>query len=205
MMNKKHQTILVIMLMTLVFSLGFINMENPVSQKAEVKNPLLLNSGLVEAQEAEIRVVLWFAEGKPQKAFIKDLPQDNWLWQESGSPNSLTSGYSLAGYTLVSPEEEAGLFAWYLELAQVVKAAGGIVYLDERIDENIDIIAFALKQNIQPQQYSLTEGVVSVAGWDESLGPEVLAGKDRVNIQLISKVEGKGKTALAFPVLLEEF
>ncbi|MGE4271756.1 MAG: hypothetical protein AB7E31_02635 [Desulfitobacterium sp.] len=174
--------------------------------ESQISNPLLLNSGLVEAQKAEVRVVLWFEQGKPDRGFKQDLPQTGWAWMESNSAGIAELPYSLAGYRTIVTEEEPEIFAWYQDLEQEVSEVGGIAYLDERIPEGIDIAHYALKQNILPRQFSLSERTISVTGWQESLFSQVLAGDDRVNIQIISQTHGgKGRTALALPVLLEEF
>ncbi|WP_018305357.1 hypothetical protein [Desulfitobacterium hafniense] len=171
----------------------------------ENKNPLLLSTGLLEAQEAELRIILWFEKGKPQKNFLVGMPQENWVWQESHPANSMSRGYSLAGYTRINRGMEEAVFSWYQSLAQEVEKAGGLAYLDERVQEGLDIAQYALKENILPRQFSLSEGIYSVAGWQESLLPKVAVGNDSVNIQVISQGYGQGKTALAIPVLLEEF
>lgn len=166
-------------------------------------NPLLLNSGLVKAEEAELRIVLWFDKGKPAKGLLKNLPEENWVWQESINPIGV--GYSIAGYTRIDKESEKSIYLWYQNLAQLTAQAGGIAYLDERVPEGIDIARYALKQNILPRQLTLSEGIYSVVGWQESYSPQIVAGHDKINIQLISHGYDQGKTALAIPVLLEEF
>lgn len=171
----------------------------------KVEYPLLLNSGLVVVQEAELRIVFWFEKGKPQKDFKKDLPQEGWVWQESSFSNPISTGYSLAGFTTINQESEKRIFSWYHKLLEDVNNAGGILYLDERVQEGIDIAHYAMKQNITPRQFSLSESTISVTGWQESHLPRVVAGNDSVNIQMISQGYGQGKTALAIPVLLEEF
>lgn len=167
--------------------------------------PLLLNSGLVDAQEAELRIVFWFEKGKPHKDFNRELPQEGWVWQESTISNPLSKGYSLAGYTIINPDTEKSIFNWYKKQLNDVAKENGILYLDERVREDIDIVQYAIKQNILPRQFSLTEKTISVAGWQESRLPEVAAGDDIINIQMISQGYGQGKTALAIPALLEEF
>ncbi|MGI1657432.1 MAG: hypothetical protein ACRKFN_00470 [Desulfitobacterium sp.] len=175
-------------------------------RESQTSNPLLLNSGLVEAQKAELRVILWFEQGRPDSGFKQNLPQAGWVWTESDSAAVEGLPYSLAGCRTITFAEEPEIFAWYKDIEQEVRLVGGITYLDERIPEVIDISHYALEQNIQPRQFSLSEGTISVTGWQESLSSPVLAGEDRVNIQIISQAyEGKGRTALALPVLLEEF
>ena len=169
------------------------------------KNPLLLSSGMLEAHEAELRIILWFDNGKPEEDFLENLPEEEWVWQETPSLPSRGTGYTLAGYAKITQEREQGIYSWYRSVAKKVSRAGGIAYLDERVPEGMDIAQYALKQNMLPCQFAFTEGVFSLVGWQDSSLPEVLAGKDEVNIQIISKGYGQGKTALALPVLLEEF
>ena len=198
--------LLIVLLGVAVFSHAFLwNQAFSPAVKAQDKHPLLLSTGLLEAQEAELRIILWFAKGKPQENFLNKLPQEGWVWQESHPANSMSAGYSLAGYTRISQKSEQAIFSWYQGLVQDVGQAGGIAYLDERVPEGMDIAHYALQQNILPRQFSLSESVSSVAGWQESLLPRVVTGNDKVNIQVISQGYGQGRTALAIPVLLEEF
>ncbi|WP_019851508.1 MULTISPECIES: hypothetical protein [Desulfitobacterium] len=198
--------LLIVLLGVIVFVHAFIaDNSSSLFAKPGDKNPLLLSTGLLEAQEAELRVILWFEKGKPQKNFLKKLPRENWVWQESHPSNSIGTGYSLAGYTRINQESEQAIFLWYQSLVEDARESGGNAYLDERVPEGMDIAQYALKQNILPRQFSLSEGVFSVVGWQESSLPQVAAGNDKVNIQVISQGYGQGKTALAIPVLLEEF
>ncbi|CDX05052.1 Hypothetical protein DPCES_5166 [Desulfitobacterium hafniense] len=198
--------LLIVLLGVIVFAYAFLGNQSSFSiADPQDRNPLLLSTGLVEAQEAELRIILWFEEGKPQENFLNKLPQEGWVWQESHPANSMSAGYSLAGYTRISQKSEQAIFSWYQGLVQDVGQAGGIAYLDERVPEGMDIAHYALQQNILPRQFSLSESVSSVAGWQESLLPRVVAGNDKVNIQVISQGYGQGRTALAIPVLLEEF
>lgn len=198
--------LLIVLLGVAVFTHALLgNQSSLATADSQDKNPLLLSSGLLEAQEAELRIILWFEKGKPQENFLNKLPQEDWVWQESHSVSAMNTGYSLAGYTRISQKSEQAIFVWYQGLARDVGQAGGIAYLDERVPEGMDIAHYALKQDILPRQFSLAEGVSSVAGWQESFLPKVVAGNDKVNIQVISQGYGQGRTALAIPVLLEEF
>lgn len=198
--------LLIVLLGVVVFTHAFLGNQSSFSSvNLQDKHPLLLSTGLLEAQEAELRIILWFEEGKPQENFLNKLPQEGWVWQESHPANSMSTGYSLAGSTRINQESEQAIFSWYQGLVQDVGRAGGIAYLDERVPEGMDIAQYALQQNILPRQFSLSESVSSVAGWQESLLPKVVAGNDKVNIQVISQGYGQGRTALAIPVLLEEF
>lgn len=171
-----------------------------------LSNPLLLNSGLVEAQAAELRIVLWFEAGKPSVDFKKDLPQEGWTWNDSYQNTSDVSAYTLSGYKLIQGEEEKQIYRWFQKLTTQMSELGGVVYLDERVSEGIDIANYSVQEGIHPIQWSLSEGTISVAGQQGEPYPRVRAGEDLVNIQVISQAyDGSGKTALAIPVLLEEF
>lgn len=171
-----------------------------------LSGPLLLNSGLVEAQAAELRIVLWFEAGKPTVDFEKDLPRKGWEWKDSYRNTSDVSAYTLSGYKLIQAEEEKELYPWFQELTSQMNDLGGVVYLDERVSEGMDIVNYSVRQGINPIQWSLSEGTISIAGQKSEVYPMVRAGADLINIQVISRAyDGKGKTAVAIPALLEEF
>lgn len=168
--------------------------------------PLLLSSGLTEAKEAELRVVIWLESGMPPENLRGSLPQEGWDWQETYRNTPGSSAYTLSGYKIIRPEEEKSIFPWFQRLSSQVQELGGIVYLDERVAEGMDIANYSIQQGVIPLQWSLAGSTVSVTGLKSELYPSVRAGADSVNIQVISQAyDGKGKTALAIPVLLEEF
>lgn len=163
---------------------------------------MLLNSGLVQAQKAELKVILWFEQEKPSLKTL-NLPQEGWVWEEK---DSSTPPYTISGSTIVDKKSEPEIFAWYLELAQKVQRIGGRAYWDERVSEGMDLIRHAKMINIQPYQSSFSRNTISITGRQELIPTSILAGEDLVNIQLLSRSDGKeGKTAIAIPVLLLEF
>lgn len=163
---------------------------------------MLLNSGLVQAQKAELQIIIWFEDGKPLLSSL-NLPHEGWHWEENLSH---TRAYTLAGSTIIHKNSEAEIFAWYLELSQKVQNLGGQAYWDERVPESIDLVRHAEKINIKPFQYSLSRNGMSITGWQELIPNTVQAGEDLVNIQFLTRGNGKkGKTAIAIPVLLVEF
>jgi len=170
------------------------------------ENVLLLNSGLTDAQEAELKIVLWFERGKPAENLLADLPADGWEWQEAQLGIGENNAYTLAGRKSINAQEEKSIYPWFAKLSQEVQELGGIAYLDERVPEGIDIAKFSIEQEINPVQWSFTESTISVAGLKSGFYPAVQSGDEAVNIQLISQAhDGQGRTALAIPVLLEEF
>ena len=82
--------------------------------------------------------------------------------------------------------------------------SGGQIYIDERVPQAIDISAYLSKTNALPAQWALSDSLVSIAAYQKNLPSTVMAGNDRINIQLLSRGNG-GQTVLAIPVLLEEF
>jgi hypothetical protein len=168
--------------------------------------PLLLNSGLTEAREAELRIVLWFELGAPSQDIKGSLPQKGWEWKESQRNVLGTKTYTLTGYKVIEAEEEEQIHPWFQELSLRVKELDGIAYLDERVSEGIDIANYAVQQGINPVQWALSESTLSIAGQKSDLYQTVQAGADSINVQLITQsYEGRSKTGLAIPALLEEF
>lgn len=187
-----------------LFTYGVLTPTNTLFK--DQSNPLLLNSGFTKASDAELRVVLWFEVETPPVNLRKGLPQEGWEWKESYRNTSNGSAYTLSGYKIIQSEEEKALYPWFQKLSKQVKELGGVTYLDEKVSEGIDIANYSVQQGINPIQWSLSESTISVAGQMKELYPMVRAGGDFVNIQMISQAnDGKGKTAIAIPVLLEEF
>lgn len=193
-----------VILLCVLLIFGFLGPMNMLVR--DQSGPLLLNSGLTEANEAEFRVIIWFESGMPPENLRRSLPQEGWEWQETYRNTPESSAYTLSGYKIIEPKEERKLFPWFQRLSNQIKELGGIVYLDERVAEGMDIANYSIQQGIIPLQWSLAGSTISVTGLKRQVYPSVQAGLDSVNIQVISQAyNGKGKTALAIPVLLEEF
>ncbi|NMA68210.1 MAG: hypothetical protein GX958_02180, partial [Desulfitobacterium sp.] len=130
--------------------------------------------------------------------------QEGWHWEEEFSKK--TKAYTITGSTIIDRKMEPEFFAWYLELAQKVQRLGGRAYWDERVPESIDLFRHANKNNIRPYQSSFSHNTISITGKQELIPTSIRAGDDLVNIQLLSRNDGKeGKTLIAIPVLLLEF
>lgn len=169
--------------------------------------PLLLNSGLTDVREAEIKITLWFEAGKPTSDLGLSLPQEGWEWKESNRKGLDSKGaYSISGYKIIHPQEEEQLYSWFQDLSDRVQAYGGIAYMDERIAEGIDVAKYSVQKGLIPLQWTLSENLISVTGLKKDAFRTVQAGSDSVNFQLLSQSNGTtGRAALAIPVLLEEF
>lgn len=169
--------------------------------------PLLLNSGQTQVAEAEMRITLWFESSKPPLELTQSLPQEGWEWEISDLKT--TQGkerYSYSGYKKIGASEEEAIYTWFKGISEKVESYGGTAYLDERIMEGIDLAKYSVYKDITPVQWALSDSFYSLSGRKKDMVKPVQAGSDTMNIQLITKSdEGKGKTALAIPVLLEEF
>jgi hypothetical protein len=168
---------------------------------------LLLNSGSVNSKKAEVRVIVWLKDGTiPEELKVKK-PLPGWVWnyRELQTESGKTAA-TLSGQCNLDKNEERKLFTWYTDIAQRLSTTGSQVYLDERVPQTIDISAYLSQINAQPAQWDLTGSLLSIAAFQANLNTKVMAGKDRVNIQLVSRGKNPaGHTVLAIPALLEEF
>ncbi len=169
--------------------------------------PLLLNSGQTDTQEADITVILWFENGIiPLEAWTK-LPTPDWIWTKNElQTGSAKVAVTLSGRQLIDKNEESDLYEWYTLMAQELAQEGGSIYLDERINQTLDISAYLSKTNALPAQWALIGNTLSIAAYQSNLDANVLAGQDKINIQLLSRGKDSiGHTVLAIPALLKEF
>lgn len=174
---------------------------------SQTEVPLLLNSGLVLTEEAEVSIILWFENGDlPLEIWTKG-PMPDWIWNyKELQTGSGKVAVSLSGHRLIDKNEESNLYTWYNMMAQQLTKTGGRIYLDERVPQAIDISAYLSNANALPSQWALLGNMLSIAAYQNNFKTCVMAGKDRINIQLLSRGKNtEGKTVLAIPVLLEEF
>lgn len=169
--------------------------------------PLLLNSGEVQTKEAEVSIILWFENGDIPHGTWTKRPTPDWIW----TYNELQTGsekvaVTLSGHRLIDKNEESSLYKWYTTMAQELAKTGGLIYIDERVDQAMDISAYLSKTNALPAQWALIGNMLSIAAYQNYFLTSVLAGQDRINIQLLSRGKNtEGRTVLAIPALLKEF
>jgi hypothetical protein len=79
------------------------------------------------------------------------------------------------------------------------------IYLEQSVDEVIDMQAYWLQENIILQQSCNDGSVVSWSGFDvKGLKPEI-CGSQFINVQLTTRqIKEGGKTILAFPTLYND-
>ncbi|KUO73880.1 MAG: hypothetical protein APF81_16030 [Desulfosporosinus sp. BRH_c37] len=190
--------------------LYFYGMELPSKDRqvfSQTTVPLLLNSGEVQSKEAEVSIILWFEDGNiPHGAWTKR-PMQDWIWkydelQTGGEKVTVT----LSGSQMINKNEESNLYKWYTTMQQELAKTGGLIYIDERVDQAMDISSYLSNTNALPAQWALVGNMVSIAAFQNFFLTSVIAGQDRINIQLLSRGKNtEGRTVLAIPALLQEF
>lgn len=169
--------------------------------------PLLLNAGLLQAQKAELSIILWVENGTIPIEVWTQLPMPDWAWSlnEQRTKNGNTAA-TLTGHRVIDKDEERILYTWYTKIAPAFAEDGVRIYIDERVSEAIDVSAYLSQSNTLPAQWFLLDNMISIAGYQRDFGESVMAGQDRINIQLLSRGKSTdGQTVLAIPALLKEF
>jgi len=169
--------------------------------------PLLLNSGDVQAKEAEVSIILWFENGVIPDGIWEKLPTAEWQWTYNKLQTESTEvPVTLSGHQMIDKNEESALYKWYTAMVKELATTGGMIYIDERVDQAMDISSYLSKTNALPAQWVLIDNMVSIAAYQNNFPTSVLAGQDRINIQLLSRGKNtEGRSVLAIPALLKEF
>ena len=196
---------LIIGLITCTYNLNIASKDTAAIAPTEI--PLLLNSGEVQAKEAEINITLWFENGDVPHGTWTSQPTPDWTWTytelQTGSGKVAAT---LSGHRLINKNEESSLYKWYTTMAQELVKTGGMIYIDERVNQTLDISAYLSKTNALPTQWALIGNMLSIAAYQKDIPTNVIAGQDKVNIQLLSRGKNtEGRTVLAIPALLKEF
>lgn len=174
---------------------------------SQIAVPLLLNSGEVQSKEAEISIMLWFEDGDIPYGTWTKRPMPDWTWTyKELQTGSERVAVTLSGHRLIDKNEESSLYKWYTTAAQELGETGGLIYIDERVDQAMDISAYLSKTNALPVQWAMIGNMLSIAAYQNDFSTSVIAGQDKINIQLLSRGKNtEGRTVLAIPALLKEF
>lgn len=168
--------------------------------------PLLLSSGSTTADYADIGLTLWFKSPIIPDLIWMEKPTSDWTWVRKELKTTQNTAITLSGAGKLNKSQEEDLFKWYTTMAPIIEKAGGRIYFDERVPQVIDVAGLLSKGNTEPAQWMLSGNLISVAAYQSNLKTSVLAGSDRINVQLASRGDSKeGQTVLAIPVLLNEF
>jgi|GEM_PF-658988 len=210
--NRYIKIIIVSLVWTLMISFGIHALRAITQSKETVLNakaqvPLLLNSGIVQAKDAKVTVILWFEDRDIPLKIRISRPTSDWIWtyKELEIENEKVSA-TLTGQQSLNKVEENNLLAWYNSMVPKIEKVGGKIYLDERTPQAMDIAAYLSRTNADPSQWVLIDNMISTAAYQKNIGTNVIAGQDQVNIQLLSRGKGnEGQSVLAIPVLVKEF
>lgn len=211
--NNFRKKIKIMVTGLLFISLGFfLSFGKEIQAKDSNANPqsavpLLLNAGEIKAMEAEVSILLWFENGDIPYETMTNIPLSDWTWKY----NELQIGNkkvvaTLSGQRVINKNEEREIYEWYTTMEQELAKTGGLIDIDERINQIMDIAAYLSKTNAQPAQWTLMGNMLSIAAYQENIPTSVLAGQDKINLQLLSRGKNNaGQTVLAIPALLKEF
>lgn len=197
-----------------VLIVGFIlyayRVESPSQDPHRVTHstvPLLLNSGEVQTNEADVSIILWFENRNIPSETWTYLPAPDWTWTyKELQTGSEKVAVTLSGHQSINENEERNLYQWYTARAQEMAKIGGKIYIDERVDQAMDISSYLSKTDARPAQWALIGNMLSIAAYQSNFETSVFAGQDRINIQLLSRgTNSGGRTVLAMPALLKEF
>lgn len=199
------------LLLLLSATLTVISIDH-MSGASRLKNPgyaLLLNSGIVQCEEARINYILWTED-------ITELPKIEMIISETGlkwEKNVLSNylGKNAYKYTStydIKKENEGQAVEILTSLMHSLDDEKVRVYFEERIDSPLDPAAYFNNNKIELKQKVAEYGLISLSGYSQSLLGDIYSGGEKINVQLVSRSqEGhlQGKSVLAYPVLLEEF
>jgi len=203
------KTIIACMLLIGLVSYSY-RVEMPSKQSSifsQTTVPLLLNSGQVQTNNAEVSIILWFENGNIPQGTLTKKPMSDWVWTYNELQTGSGKGaVTLSGHRNINKNEESSLYNWYSTMSKELAKTGGRIYLDERVNQAMDISAYLSKTKADPAQWALIGNMLSVAAYQKELLTSVVAGQDRINIQLLTRGKtAQGKTVLAIPALLKEF
>lgn len=208
--NKKSWILSCLCIFLFMISIYTLDIGKSGAKQVTLKQesvPLLLNSGVTQTNEAEVTLVLWVENGKVPSEIYTQKPLPDWIWTNKIKETAQGDvAITLSGHKLININEERILFSWYNTMSEDMALKGVRIYFDERVPEAIDTSAFLSQINVVPAQWNLDGSLVSIAGYKSDLKASVLAGTDKINVQILCRSNSsKGQTALAMPALLEEF
>lgn len=196
-----------LLILALLANSSWLEIPSPESKLSSRNTvPLLLNSGAVQVKEAEVSIILWFENGEIPLGTWTKLPVPDWKWTRNELQTGEKSPVTLSGHRRFDKNEEIELYQWYSTMQTELAKTGGLIYIDERVDQAMDVSAYLSKTNALPTQWVLIDNLLSIAAYQDEFLTSVLAGQDRINIQLLSRGKNtEGRSVLAIPALLKEF
>lgn len=198
-----------LLLIILLISPIFIEMNSYTKAKHAREIPLLLNSGLLDSEQALVKFILWTEDSSESYQLEESIRPMGLTWEKQIlSDVSGKKAYKYTARMEIGREEEGYIMEIYRQLDEAARGLQARVYLEETTDAKLDPYVYFHQTKIDTVQEAQTSGIISLSGFHPGLLQTVKAGKDKVNIQLLTSKEAgekQGKTLLAFPAILEEF
>ncbi|MGI5901825.1 MAG: hypothetical protein ACOX7U_05055 [Desulfitobacteriia bacterium] len=171
---------------------------------------LLLNSGLIDNCDAEIKYLIWTEDSGELPQLEKKLKDMNLEWKKQVLTDfSQNRAYKyIAVMNINSSQGERKALQNYWALTDALAQQKVKVYLEERVNSHLDPEQFFKKNTLFAQEKIYFPGGISYSGWKPDYLNFRPGGFELLTVQLIVKknpLEGGEKAVLALPALLEEF
>lgn len=204
-----RKTIIILIIFLSLLTPAVLRAQSNQSAGINVGYRLLLESALSDAKTGTLKYIVWTEEDRFLPQIESELLATGLNWQKEIQSNSYgQKAYKLSTTFIILKEEERKAMVDYLKLSELLKKYQAQVFLEEDIEALINVENYLELNNSRLLQEIKIDGLISVAGYRPDLPGTVQAGKDLVNIQILTK-ENSGtltaKTVLALPALMEEF
>ncbi|RJE47448.1 MULTISPECIES: hypothetical protein [unclassified Dehalobacter] len=168
---------------------------------------LLLHSGLASCQNARVKYIIWTEDSNSQKEIESILQSSDLLWNKTVlSDFANRTAYRYSAELEIDQDQEINALNTYEVLGLQLSGPETKVYLEESVDQEIDIQRYFKMNTISIIQKTDIPSLYALSGYTQGLGQGVKAGKDTINIQTVTRKyeDNRGRTVLALPALLEE-
>lgn len=168
---------------------------------------LLLHSGLVSCQNAQVKYIIWTEDSSSQKEIENVLQSSGLLWNKAVlSDFANRTAYQYSAELEVDQDQESDVLNTYEVLNLRLSGRETKVYLEESVDQEIDIQRYFKMNIVSIIQETDIPSLYALSGYTWGSGQGIKAGKDTINIQAVTRKSGdnRGRTVLALPALLEE-
>ena len=199
--------VLLVILLTPTILLAEMKYSSQDFREQEI--PLLLNSGSVAGEKATVEYILWTEDVSELTKIEKILQSTGLVWHKITLSNySERNAYQYMAEIEIKKENEEQALEIYHLLTNKIKRIKVRLYFEERVDSALDFDSYLKKSQIDIRQRVQLPDLISISGFHHDLRDVVKAGKQNINIQIMTKKGNeskKGRTVLAIPVLFEEF
>lgn len=199
--------ILFIILLTPTILLTEMRFSSQDSREQEI--PLLLNSGSLAGEKATVKYILWTEDSGESTKIDKILQSSGLVWDKiTLSDYAEKKAYKYITQIEIKKENEGQAIGIYTLLFNKIEGIKARLYFEERVDSALDYDSYLTKSKIDIRQRVQLQDLISISGFHHDLLGIVKAGKQDINIQIVTgngDKSGKGRTVLAIPALFEEY